>query len=151
MTRQFTGRHMLAIMIAFFGTIVAVNLTMAMFATRTFGGVVVANSYVASQRFNSWLAAARVQDGLGWQTSVASDETRRVTVAVAAGGRPMTGMMVTGFARHPLGREADVPLRFVASGAGTVRSVDPLPRGRWLVHLRVRRGAQQARLVESLS
>ena len=31
---EFTGRHMLVIMLAFFGVIIAVNLTMASFAGR---------------------------------------------------------------------------------------------------------------------
>jgi nitrogen fixation protein FixH len=66
MTRRFTGRHMLAAMLAFFGVILAVNMAMATLATRTFGGVVVENSYVASQEFNAWLAAARAQRKLGW-------------------------------------------------------------------------------------
>ena len=44
MTRRFTGYHMTAILLAFFGIVVAVNLVMATLATRTFGGVVVENS-----------------------------------------------------------------------------------------------------------
>ena len=50
--KEFTGRHMLAIMLAFFGTIIAVNLVMAIFASRSWTGLVVKNSYVASQEFN---------------------------------------------------------------------------------------------------
>ena len=58
--RRFTGYHMAAILVAFFGVIIAVNMVMATLATRTFGGVVVENSYVASQEFNGWLKDARV-------------------------------------------------------------------------------------------
>jgi len=61
MTKRFTGWHMTGILLGFFGIIVAVNFTMATLATRTFGGVVVQNSYVASQRYNEWLKAARAQ------------------------------------------------------------------------------------------
>ena len=64
MTRRFTGWHMTAIMFAFFGVVVSVNMLMATLATRTFGGTVVENSYVASQSFNRWLAEARAQDRL---------------------------------------------------------------------------------------
>jgi hypothetical protein len=59
--RPFTGRHMAMIMIAFFGVVIAVNVLMARFAVSTFGGVVVENSYVASQHFNRWLDEARVE------------------------------------------------------------------------------------------
>lgn len=151
MTRRFTGWHMFAILIAFFGVVIAVNITMAMFATRTFGGTVVDNSYVASQKFNGWLAAARAQDELGWQSTVTLDEGRRVAVTVADAKGPLAGATVTALARHPLGREADVPLHFEADGEGRVRSASPLPTGRWLIHIEIRRGSEVARLVENLS
>jgi nitrogen fixation protein FixH len=144
MTKRFTGWHMTAILLGFFGVIVAVNFTMAAFATRTFGGVVVENSYVASQEYNDWLKAARAQAKLSWTAKAGLDPIRRVTVQVSA-----PGAVVTGYAAHPLGRETDVPLEF--TGIESFRSDTPLPAGRWTVHLLVRRGAEQARLVETLS
>ncbi len=144
MTKRFTGWHMTGILLVFFGIIVAVNLAMATLATRTFGGVVVQNSYVASQRYNEWLKAARAQAELGWKAEAHLDPERRVTVEVSA-----AGAVVTGHAAHPLGREADVPLEF--SGVRSFRSGKALPAGRWKVHILVRRGAEQARLVETLS
>ncbi|MEE9376237.1 MAG: FixH family protein [Rhizobiaceae bacterium] len=67
---RFTGWHMMAIMVAFFGTIIAVNLTMAILASRTWTGLVVKNSYVASQQFNRDLEAAKVQNAKGWQSQL---------------------------------------------------------------------------------
>ncbi len=55
----------------FFGTIITVNLIMAYFATSSWTGLVVKNSYVASQGFNEKLAAGRVQNALGWQPILA--------------------------------------------------------------------------------
>ena len=142
MTKRFSGKHMAAILVAFFGVVIAVNVTMATLATRTFGGVVVENSYVASQKYNAWLDAARKQEQLGWTIEPALDEQRRVAVVVDA-----EGVTVTGFARHPLGREKDLPLTF----GKDLRSVETLPQGRWAVHLLVRRGTDEARLIEVLS
>jgi len=142
--RHITGWHATAALVAFFGVVVAVNLVMAMYATSTFGGVVVENSYVASQKYNDWLAAAERQKELGWKITPGVDKDRRVTVALA-----VEGANVRGYARHPLGREPDVPLSFVAEGDG-FRSVTPLPAGRWTVHLLVKRGNDEARLIETL-
>jgi nitrogen fixation protein FixH len=83
-TKPFSGRHAAAILIAFFGVVIAVNVTMAMFATRTFGGTVVDNSYVASQKYNGWLAEARRQKQLGWTASASLDAGRRVMVDLNA-------------------------------------------------------------------
>ena len=68
---EFTGRHMLVIMLAFFGVIIAVNLTMASFANSSWSGLVVKNSYVASQEFNEKAAAGRAQAALGWSATMA--------------------------------------------------------------------------------
>lgn len=61
--RRFTGWHMAAICIGAFGVIIAVNLLLAFSAVRTFPGVEVKNSYVASQEFDTRRDA---QEALGW-------------------------------------------------------------------------------------
>ncbi|WP_375175772.1 FixH family protein [Pseudooceanicola sp.] len=57
------GWHVLAGFVGAFGIIIAVNLVMATQAIRTFPGLEVKNSYVASQEFNTRLQA---QEALGW-------------------------------------------------------------------------------------
>lgn len=66
MTREFTGKHMLILMVTGFGIIISVNLLLAFKAVSTFPGIVVANSYVASQNFDEVRAA---QEALGWTVS----------------------------------------------------------------------------------
>ena len=136
--RPFTGRHMAAVMIAFFGVVIGVNVLMAKIAIGTFGGVVVENSYVASQQFNRWLDQAGTEDRLGWRADI-----RRApdgTVAVALHGVP-AGAAVSGEAWHPLGRAPDHVLHFRADGTG-FRSVEHLPASRWRVRITVRAGGQ---------
>lgn len=149
-TRPFTGRHMAVIICSFFGVVIAVNLLMATLATRTFGGTVVDNSYVASQKFNGWLAEARAQRALGWEENVRLDQTRRVRIAMSVANEPLAGARVEGYARHPLGRAADVPLSFTPQEPGQFTSVAPLPAGRWILHLAVTRGSDQADFVADL-
>ncbi|WP_050605009.1 FixH family protein [Ruegeria sp. 6PALISEP08] len=61
--RKFTGKHALAVFVGAFGVIIAVNLVLAYSAVKTFPGLEVKNSYVASQEFNERL---KVQQALGW-------------------------------------------------------------------------------------
>jgi nitrogen fixation protein FixH len=149
--RKFTGWHMFAILIAFFGVVVSVNMVMATAAMRTFGGTVVDNSYVASQRFNTWLAEARAQERLGWTARLGVDEGRHVTVSLSDRGTMLVGAEIEAVARHPLGRAPDVPLRFQGRRDGGYVSQTSLPAGRWLVHVEVRRGGHALRLIETLS
>jgi nitrogen fixation protein FixH len=151
MTRSFTGRHMAAIMIAFFGVIVAVNILMATFAVSTFGGKVVDNSYVAGQRFNFWLREARAQQALGWDCTVTREEDGRVAVRLRDQGRqPLRDARIEGVASHPVGRAEDVPVRFSTEGDGRFVSDRPLPEGRWYLHLTVTRGGDTLRVIETV-
>lgn len=66
LTGPLTGRKVLAIFTLLFGTIIAVNLTLAFNAVQTFPGLETKNSYVASQKFDAERAA---QQALGWQVA----------------------------------------------------------------------------------
>ena len=66
-----TGQHVLGIFVVAFGTIIAVNLTLAYSAVSTFPGVEVKNSYVASQSFD---ARRDAQQALGWTVDAALSE-----------------------------------------------------------------------------
>jgi nitrogen fixation protein FixH len=141
MTRRFTGWHMLGVMLAMFGTIIAVNLIMATVAIRTFGGTVVDNSYVASQEFNRWLSEARAQDRLGWTIAVGDDGAHRPVVTLQ--GAP-AGATVGAIATHPLGRSPARSLAFVPTGAGRFIATQPLPDGRWLLRIEIRHDGHTA-------
>ncbi|WP_241233668.1 FixH family protein [Altericroceibacterium xinjiangense] len=125
---------MAAVLVTFFGIVIAVNFTMARFATATFGGIVVENSYVASQEFNRWLDEAEAERALGWDALTAWRPDGRLAVALS--GVP-EGAEVTGVARHPLGRMPDHAFTFVSTGKDQVLSREVLPDGRWLLRLEV--------------
>ena len=143
MTKGFTGRHMAAILIAFFAVVLAVNVTMARFASDTFGGTVVENSYVASQQYNLWLERARMQQGLGWTPSIRADAGRHLTVSIATTNGPLREATVSAVATHPLGAQPSRSLTFVEDH-GQYSSQEPLPAGRWLIRVRVAHGSDRA-------
>ena len=60
---------MLALFCTMFGIIIAVNITLAVSAVRTFPGLEVKNSYVASQSFDRDRTA---QQALGWTVSASA-------------------------------------------------------------------------------
>lgn len=142
MQGRFTGRHMAAILIAFFAIVAGVNFLMARLALSTFGGVVVENSYVASQHYNRWLDEARAESALGWDARVNWREDRHVEIRLS--GVP-AGAEVSAIARHPLGRLPDRTLRFRADGAARFVSAEKLPAGRWQLRISVSDAGRQWR------
>lgn len=147
MTNRFTGRHMALILVCFFSVVIIVNVVMARFASSTFGGVVVENSYVASQHFNRWLGEARAQKALGRELSI--DWRTDGMVAILLSDAPDEAA-ITAIARHPLGRLPDRTLRFVPDGGGRFVSAEGLPPGRWQLRLEVRSAGQIWRHEEEL-
>jgi len=64
--KKLTGKHVLIGFVAAFGIIISVNMLLAFSAVKTFPGLEVKNSYVASQTFDDRKAA---QQALGWDVA----------------------------------------------------------------------------------
>lgn len=76
--RELRGHHVLLMFIAFFGCIIIVNVTMGIIASKTWTGLVVKNTYVASQEFNDGLLAAKKQAALGFRVKIAYEQNQFV-------------------------------------------------------------------------
>ena len=146
--KRFTGWHMTGILVAFFGSVAAVNFTMASYASSTFGGIVVENSYVASQEFNGWLEQARESEALGWQAVTTWRPDGRLVVSVSEAPDYLTAQAT---ARHPLGRKSDQMIAFTRIGEGAYLSDEGLPEGRWTLRLELTDGVSTWRREEDLS
>lgn len=147
MSKRFTGYHMTAILIGFFGIVIAVNIYMAKIAVGTFGGTVVDNSYVASQQYNDWLAEADKQAKLGWDVEAARTADGKIQLMIDDNGDPGLNFTVVAQAEHPLGRAPAQQLQFVSQGDGSYLSAASLPSGRWLLRIEVRRAGERFRKV----
>lgn len=143
----FTGYHMAAILISFFGIVLVVNIYMARKAIGTFGGTVVDNSYVASQNYNEWLTEADKQAKLGWMVSANRLAGGRLMLTIRDNDKSSSGFSINAKAEHPLGRAPERQLSLIPQGEGRYVSRDTLPDGRWLVRIQVTRGDQKYRTV----
>lgn len=146
--RPFTGRHATAIIVSFFAVVIAVNVLMARLAVSTFGGIVVENSYVASQHYNTWLDEAAKEKALGWQAGIDREGGDAVVTLADAANRPIIGAKVSIDAVHPLGRVPDhgLAVREIAPG----RYAAPLVAGRWRLRIAVRAEGHTWRTVGDL-
>ena len=131
----FTGKHMLAIMVAFFGVIISVNVLMAYYANTTWSGLVVANSYVASQEFNEKAEMARKwqQAGIKSDIRVAG---RVVTYQLTHPGAALPpGDGVLAAFRRPVGDHQDFVMTLSPLGNGRFEGNHPVLTGEWIVDL----------------
>ena len=129
--RELTGRHVAAIFVAGFGVIIAVNLALAYSAVKTFPGLEVANSYVASQQFDDRRAA---QEALGWQVK-ASARDGEVWLSITDGaGAPVEVAALEATLGRATHVQDDMVPEFVFNGEAYVADV-PLGAGNWNIRM----------------
>ncbi|RRH93284.1 cytochrome oxidase [Mesorhizobium tamadayense] len=134
-SREFTGRHMLATILAFFGVVIGVNLTMATLASKSWTGLVVENTYVASQQFNRKAEEGRAQAALGWtgRLTIAGGEVRYSLSDAAGKPVPLHGVKV--LFRHPAYETEDKTVTLgLASGQEFAAQHTP-KGGVWIVEI----------------
>ena len=130
----FTGRHMLLTMLAFFGVVIAVNVTMAWFAGSSWTGFVVENSYVASQQFNAKMAETRAQQALGWTGHFSvSGGTVRYAISDAKGAEVALEAVSVIF-RRPVDDREDQTI-ILAKDTGGYAAAHDVADGVWIVEI----------------
>lgn len=129
--RPLTGRAVLAIALTAFGTIIAANGTLAVYAVKTFPGLEVENSYVASQDFD---ARAKAQSALGWTASVEEAAGRMTLRLVDRAGAPVQPQDLTVLATRPTVAREDTPLTLAFDGSAWTGPAALRP-GRWRIRI----------------
>jgi nitrogen fixation protein FixH len=129
--KQFTGRHMLAITVAFFAVVIGVNLTLAFFANSTWSGLIVKNGYVASQAFNKDQQRARAQEAVGWKAALLRDAKELHVTFAARDGSPLPDLQITGTLRRPATDRRDQLLAFSETATGSYGAPFTTDAGIW--------------------
>lgn len=131
----FTGRHMLAIMIAFFGVVIGVNVTLAYFSQSSWSGLVVDDTYRASQRFNKIASEARAiaATGIRGDLTLSGHDVRYQLSHPQKG--PIEADEVSMVFKRPVGEFQDFDLALTATGDGAFAGEHNLAKGQWIVDI----------------
>ncbi|MDB5501034.1 MAG: FixH [Tardiphaga sp.] len=136
-TKPLTGRTVLICLIAFFGVVIGVNLTLAKFAIDTLPGTEVDSAYSASLAYEDEILSARAQAGRGWKVNahVERDADGRAEVRVEArdrNGAAIPGLAFSSRLERPADRRADRPVELADAGNAAYRGqVTALAPGLW--------------------
>jgi nitrogen fixation protein FixH len=126
-------------LLAFFATIVAVNIAFAIVAVRSFPGEDVRRSYLQGLAYNDTLAQRREQAQLGWRAVAsfarAPDGAAAVQVDLRTReGAPIEDATLTGELRRAATARFDRELVFRSLGEGRYEArLSELPTGRWIL------------------
>ena len=131
LAKPFTGRHMLAITLSFFGVVIGVNGYMAYSSSRTWTGLVVENSYVESQKFDATQKRMAEQKALGWQFEFAFEAGEVRFAILDRDGAPLELGAVTLTVRRPVGGHDDRTADMALNDDGTYSAALSLLPGSW--------------------
>lgn len=139
----FTGWHMLGAMTLFFGVIVSVNFYMAWQATQTWSGLVVKNTYIASQEFNGKVAEAKALAASGVVGKLSMDGSDiRYEISHPTEGSIEADTVTLKFKR-PVGEEQDFELTLEPMAVGVFAARHDVAPGTWIVEADAVSGGQR--------
>ena len=133
---RLTGMHVLAMLVAFFGIVAAVNVVMIRFALKTHSGEVTAHPYEKGLAYNAAIREAREQEARGWkvdgQVTRGPDGKALIEVSARdAAGAALTGLKVHGLLAAPADVKRDRPIELVEAAPGVYRGEAAAQDGAW--------------------
>ena len=134
-----TGRHVLLILVGFFGIIFAVNGWFLYSALSTHTGVVALEPYRKGLAYNERIAAEERQNALGWTDDLTIGRDGRIRLRLKnPSGEPVRTASVSGSIGRPASAGFDHPLAFTEKDGVFVAEAGALPEGNWVVEAVVR-------------
>ncbi|WOC15692.1 FixH family protein [Pseudochrobactrum sp. MP213Fo] len=141
--RVFTGWHMLGIMIAFFGVIIVVNIIMATSAITSWSGLVVKNSYVASQEFNEKSIIGKAHAALNWQPEMSYQDGVVRYRLTDPDGNAVKAVGATAVFRRPVNEKEDQTLNMLPADDNFLTAEATLNDGNWVVEINTYAGLEE--------
>lgn len=128
--KEITGRHVFIGFVAAFSLIIGVNLVLAYSAIKTFPGLEVKNSYVASQKFDERKMA---QVALGW-TVKAELQGQKLVLSITDANGPVEVKELNAVLGRPTQVKDDREPDFVFDGTAYVAPME-LDDGNWNIRM----------------
>jgi nitrogen fixation protein FixH len=135
--KPLTGTKVLLMLVAFFGLVIGVNVTMMKLAIATLPGTDVDSPYAAGLSYEREIVAAQDQAARKWQVAAHVERSGKGAATVQieardAGGRPVTGLKFSGRLERPTDKRADLALDLAEAGIGIYRGrAAAVASGQW--------------------
>jgi nitrogen fixation protein FixH len=136
-SKPLTGTKVFLMLVAFFGIVISVNVTMAKLAISTLPGTDVDSPYAAGLAYDREISAAHDQAARKWKVIAHIERRPDGNAALQveardAAGQPVTGLKFGGRLERPTDKRSDLAVELAEAGMGIYRgnaaSVAP---GQW--------------------
>jgi len=144
--RVLTGRFVLFCLLAFFGTVLAMNVVMVRVALSSFSGVETESAYKAGLNFKNDLAAAHAQDERHWKVDAVLQNENGTTIVTITSrdpeSRPLAGYVAAARLTHPTDRRRDEVLDLTEIAPGRYQGQTAASKGQWDLVIELKRDAE---------
>lgn len=136
MSGKLQGKHVLYILLGFFGVMVIVNGIFVYFALTSFSGLSVEDSYERGVNYNKVIASEENQKSRGWKEDLTFDAIGDFRGAVTLGLADKNGAKITGLhavvtIRRPLGPVEEQTQQLVVSQGRLETEIKFASAGQW--------------------
>jgi nitrogen fixation protein FixH len=145
--RPLTGFKVLIMLVAFFGTVAAVNGLMIHYALSTFPGVEDDRAYEHGLAYNNDISAAQHQNQLGWKvdgrfTRELGGMASLIITMKDPQGVPQTGLAISAQLEFMPDGRRDLVMALTETSAGEYRGEIKAEPGSWLLDLSASKGGE---------
>ncbi|WP_419904203.1 FixH family protein [Kiloniella sp.] len=138
--KQFTGRHFLTWILAFFGVIIGMNIVFIYFATNTWTGLFKENAYVDGLNYNQTIEAAEAQKALNWNSTLeltALGNQKAITFQLSdENDVALSAFVVNAKVSRPTLQDYDQTILLAESTRGIYEATVDLPfKGQWHISI----------------
>ena len=142
--KKLEGRHVLYMLLSFFGVMVAVNMVLVYFAVTSFSGLTEKDPYKKGINYNQVIEAREAQKNRNWSVDLAVEGPVSKTVVTlkitAPDGKVIAAEKVTAVFRHPAKTGLDVEISLSPLADGYTGDVALASAGQWDLYLTVAGG-----------
>jgi nitrogen fixation protein FixH len=143
--KKIEGRHVLYMLLGFFGVMITVNMIFVYFALTSFSGLSEKDAYTKGINYNKAIEVFKAQQARGWQVqleakSVGDQKSQFFLKLLDKQGAPITGLKALVKMRHPALESADFETELMAKKGGYVAKIDFPSAGQWDVVLLISGG-----------
>ncbi len=131
--KELTGKHVLAMLLVFFGVMLCVNIFFTVMAVQSFSGEDVPRSYRQGLEYNRTLHSRAVQNALGWSAHVNALDEKLFVEFRDRDGERLSNLGLTGVLRHPATLSNDQILQFEQTANGRFEAKIFGLKGKWVL------------------
>lgn len=136
MERKIEGKHVLFMLLGFFGVMITVNMVFVYFALTSFSGLSFEDAYKRGAAYNKEISTAQEQAARGWNSDIVfealGDKRGAILLKlVDKNGAKITGVEVTAILRRPVGPYTPHSQQMVMAPGGLETEITFEHEGQW--------------------